>query len=197
MILFGIHVSSDISMIHLTHPYLRTPCWTKQAAKAASTLHCNNGNTTSRLWGVTISRYLTLTRPYLQYCIRLGAQNMDKLQCIQTVMGQEYLPCEKQFRKQPFQLEKRWLLIDLTAVFPYPWLSRKHSQGLHSSACQSWKATGINQNKRGPNLMQGKGLSWYRQKLKQAAQRCCVVSIPTGFQDMLDKTLSNLVWPHK
>lgn len=54
-------------------------------------------------------------------------KNMDKLQCIQTLMGQEYLPCEKQLRKQPFQAEKRWLSIDLKAVFPYLWLSRKHS----------------------------------------------------------------------
>lgn len=82
---------------------------------------------------------------------------------------------------KPFQLEKRWLSIDLIAVFPYLWLSRKHSQGVYSSACQRLKAVGINQNKRGPSLMQGKGFSWYTQKLKQAAQRCCVVSIPIGF----------------
>lgn len=153
----------------LTLGLLNTPCWTKQAAKAASSLHCINGNTNSRLRGVTMSLYSTLTRPHLQYCTHFGAQNKKKYG--QTAVHSDshrarVLALWKAAQEQPFQPEKRWLSADLTAVFPHLWLSRKHSQGLYSSACQSWKAIDINQSKRGPKLMQGKGFSWYRWKLK-------------------------------
>lgn len=108
MILAEIHVSSDISMIYLTHSDLNTllmntPCWTKKAAKKVSVLHRTNRSTASSLREVVISLYLTLTRTHLLCCIQFWGpqykEGINKLQRVQMIMRQEHSLCEKQLRK--------------------------------------------------------------------------------------------------
>lgn len=100
MILAGIHIFSDVSVIYLTHPYLKAHEYpflnnNKKAAKRVCTLRCINGSTTSRLRDLMMSLYLTLTRPHLQCCIQFQApqykEDIDKLQQIQMVTGWEHL----------------------------------------------------------------------------------------------------------
>lgn len=95
MILFGIHVSSDISMICITHPYLRTHEYTllNKAKQPRQQAPC------TLLMGTQPADYGEWKPPFTWHSLDhtyntaptwgpKARKNMDKLQFIQTVMGQ-------------------------------------------------------------------------------------------------------------